>query len=146
MFSNSQVMVTVPCTSLDNCRNFYENTLGLTPAQTDAPAGGMVYEAGAGSQIYIYETQSTGGTATRFAFLTDDFDSDVQRLKSNNVTLQDYDLPEIQGTAADTMQMTKVEPGIFQDPQWGKACWFADPDGNVINLMENVSQAKRAAA
>lgn len=112
---------------------------------TDIP-GAVVYECAPGSQIYLYETTSSGGEATRLGFATTEFDNDVSRLRTSGVSLLDYDLPSVQEGAADTGMLAKSEPGIFVDPTFGKTCWFADPDGNIISVMEAPALQKRAVA
>lgn len=145
MLKDSQVMATIPCRNLENSRRFYEGVLGLEPYQADIP-GAVAYELRKGSFIYLYETAAGGGEATRLGFVSDDFDSEVRRLRDNGVSFEDYDLPEIQEGSSDTPALTKTEPGIFLDPVQGKNCWFKDPDGNILSLGEEKGLVKRAAA
>ena len=112
-----------PCSDLAAAREFYENTLGLEAVQ-ESP-GAIVYKSGS-SAVLVYPSAFAGtnqATAASWA-VGDDFDAIVQDLEAKGVSFEHYDdLP-------DTTRDGDVHViGEF------KAVWFKDPDGNILNLI-----------
>ena len=107
---------------LHRARDFYENTLGLAPVQEQP--GGILYKSG-NSVVLVYPSEYAGtnkATAAAWA-VGDDFDAIVEELRSKGVSFEHYDLP-------DTTREGDVH--IADD---FKAVWFKDPDGNILNLV-----------
>jgi len=108
---------------LQRARNFYEDTLGLEAVQEVPDA--ILYRSG-GSVVLVYLSEYAGtnkATAASWA-VGDDFDSIMQALRDKGVTFEHYDdLPE---TARDG------DVHVMGD---FKSVWFKDPDGNILNLV-----------
>lgn len=124
MLSNYTPIATVPTADLDRARGFYEGTLGLGGEVQDPAAGGVLYTCGA-SGFLLYPSQFAGtNQATTMAFQVDDggFDAEVARLRDAGVS---FDTFEAEG-------LTWVDGVAAMDG--GKAVWFRDPDGNIVNL------------
>src|SRR5438105_2756397 len=80
---------TLPASDLERARDFYESTLGFTPASV-AP-GGVFYEAGGGTRIFVYPSPSAGtNKATAVGFAVDDIEATVEELKGRGVTFEQY--------------------------------------------------------
>jgi catechol 2,3-dioxygenase-like lactoylglutathione lyase family enzyme len=123
MLGGKDAAATLAVSDLQRARDFYENTLGLTPVQE--PPGGILYKSG-NSVVLVYPSEYAGtnrATAASWAVGTD-FDGIVADLSAKGVAFEHYDdLP-------DTTREGDVHiAGEF------KAVWFKDPDGNILNLI-----------
>ena len=123
MLGSKEAAATLPVKDLERARDFYENTLGLTPAM-ETP-GAVLYRSG-NSMVLVYPSEYAGtnkATAASWA-VGDEFDSIVTALKEKGVAFEHYDdLPET------TREGDVHLMGDF------KAVWFKDPDGNILNLI-----------
>lgn len=105
-------------------RAFYEGVLGLTPT-TEGPDGSVIYAAGSGA-LMVYPSSFAGSnkaTAMTFQVPKERFDTEVAALREKDVTFQTFEMDGI--TWADGV-------ASFEDVY--HAVWFADPDGNIINV------------
>ena len=122
MLGDKDAAATLAVSDLQRARDFYENTLGLEAVQE--PPGAILYRSG-NSVVLVYPSEYAGtnkATAASWA-VGDDFDSIVQTLKEKGVAFEHYDLPET------TREGDVHLMGDF------KAVWFKDPDGNILNLI-----------
>ena len=122
MLAGKDAAATLAVSDLQRAREFYENTLGLTPVQE--PPGAILYKSG-NSVVLVYPSEFAGtnqATAASWA-VGDDFDAIVDELRSKGVSFEHYELP-------DTTRDGDVH--IAAD---FKAVWFKDPDGNILNLI-----------
>jgi len=122
MLGDKDAAATLAVSDLQRAREFYEDTLGLTPVQE--PPGAILYKSG-NSVVLVYPSEFAGtnqATAASWA-VGDDFDAIVDELRSKGVSFEHYELP-------DTTRDGDVH--IAAD---FKAVWFKDPDGNILNLI-----------
>ena len=122
MLADFTPIPTLAVADLEKARSFYEGVLHLTP-RDDVPEG-VVYSAGSGSFL-VYPSQFAGtnkATAMSFQVPASAFDAEVAALRSQGVAFLTFDLPE--GT---------WEDGVASFGE-GKAAWFEDPDGNILNI------------
>jgi catechol 2,3-dioxygenase-like lactoylglutathione lyase family enzyme len=126
MLSDHLAMPCLAVRDLDRARQFYEETLGFrvreVPGMDDAV--GVVYATKDGGML-VYPSEFAGtnkATAVSFSIPDDAFDAEVAALRDAGVTFQTFDLPS--GTWTD---------GVLVDGPM-RAAWFADPDGNVLNV------------
>ena len=87
--------------------------------------GRVVYRAGAGTMLSLYERPPSRAEHTAAFFVVDEFDQTIAELRERGLALQDYDLPHI-----------KTQDGVLVPPNAGRRAWFHDPDGNVLGLFE----------
>ncbi len=132
-----------PCLAvrdLARARRFYEDTLGFTeqelPGFGDDDEMGVFYGTKNGG-LLVYPSSFAGGTnkATSVSFQVDDggaFDQEVATLRGHGVEFQTFEIPS-GGTWDD---------GVLTDGPM-RSVWFADPDGNILNL-EAVRQTAMA--
>jgi catechol 2,3-dioxygenase-like lactoylglutathione lyase family enzyme len=126
MLSNQTPVPTLPVTDLTTARGFYEDTLGLT-AERESP-GGVTYPCGSGN-LFVYASGFAGtnkATAVTFDIPAVDFDGEVAELRAKGVDFMTFDMDGVDwndGVATMGAEM--------------KAVWFADPDGNILNLSAN---------
>jgi catechol 2,3-dioxygenase-like lactoylglutathione lyase family enzyme len=126
MLGDKNAAATLPVKDMDAARDFYENTLGLAQIE-DGPEDpdAVLYRSG-GSAVLVYRSSYAGtnqATAATWA-VGDDFDSLVEGLRGKGVTFEHYD--DLPGTTreGDVHLMGEL-----------KAVWFKDPDGNILNLV-----------
>lgn len=122
MLADHDPMTTLAVADLDRATQFYEGVLGFPREGT--PAEGVVYRAGAGSFL-VYPSAYAGtnrATALSFAVPAGEFDAEVAALRSAGVVFQTF---EAEGLTWDD--------GVGS---WGggRGVWFADPDGNILNV------------
>jgi catechol 2,3-dioxygenase-like lactoylglutathione lyase family enzyme len=126
MLGDKPAAATLAVKDMDTARDFYENTLGLTEMEggSDDPDA-VMYRSGP-SVVLVYKSSYAGtnqATAASWA-VGDDFDSIVEGLSGKGVTFEHYD--DLPGT---TREGDVHMLGDF------KAAWFKDPDGNILNLV-----------
>jgi catechol 2,3-dioxygenase-like lactoylglutathione lyase family enzyme len=123
MLGGKDAAATLAVSDLQRARDFYENTLGLTPVQE--PPGAILYKSG-NSVVLVYPSEYAGtnrATAASWA-VGDEFDAIVEDLRAKGVTFERYgDLPD-----------TKREGDVHIAGEF-RAVWFKDPDGNILNLI-----------
>jgi catechol 2,3-dioxygenase-like lactoylglutathione lyase family enzyme len=123
MLGDKTVAPTLAVSDTQAARDFYENTLGL--ARIEGPPDALMYKSG-NSIVLVYESQYAGtnkATAASWA-VGDEFDAIVQGLKEKGVVFEHYD--DLPGTTRD---------GDVHEMGDLKAVWFKDPDGNILNLI-----------
>jgi catechol 2,3-dioxygenase-like lactoylglutathione lyase family enzyme len=121
MLSQFTPVAALPTADLSTARGFYEGTLGFAPREV---MGGVAYECGDG-MVLVYESAYAGtnrATAVNFDVPQSVFDDEIGTLREKGVTftmfeLEGADWNEGVASAGDT-----------------KGVWFADPDGNIINV------------
>ena len=122
MLGAADSAATVAVKDLDEARGFYEGQLGLQPFFSDSEAVG--YRTG-GSALLVYRSEYAGSNqATAVTWIVgEQVEAIMDDLKSKGVTFEHYDLPE-----------TTREGDVHLMGEF-KAVWFKDPDGNILNLI-----------
>ncbi len=108
-------------------KKFYEETLGLKSMKGD-DKNGIMYKTG-DSSVFVYQSQFAGtNQATAAAWgVGNDLEAIISDLKAKGVTFEHYDnIPEV------TVQGDVHVMGDL------KAAWFKDPDGNILNLVNQM--------
>jgi catechol 2,3-dioxygenase-like lactoylglutathione lyase family enzyme len=125
MLSDAQVVPYIPVTDLARARTFYEETVGLKVKE--AYAGGVIYECGQGSWLFMYPTPNAGTSkASQLFWNVTDVAAEVANLKSRGVVFEQYDDP----------RMNMVD-GI-STAGGAKTAWFKDPDGNTLAISQRL--------
>lgn len=123
MLSDHASMPVLAVTDMERARAFYEGTLGFTSAG-EVPDGVVYSTSNGGFLVYPSAYAGTNkATAISFQLPTDAFDAEVAALRGAGIEFQTFDLPG-EVTWAD---------GVLSDGNM-RAAWFADPDGNVLNV------------
>lgn len=124
MLGNYTPTPTLGVSDLARAREFYEGVLGLTP-QGDPPEG-VMYAAGSAA-LFVYPSSFAGtNKATAVSWMVDAeaFDAEVAALRDKGVEFQTFDAPGM-----------TWEDGVAIMPEgMGRGVWFADPDGNILNI------------
>ena len=66
MLKQSRIVPYIPVADVARARKFYEDTIGLTPRETYA--GGVIYECGSGSWVFMYPSPGAGRSKASTAF------------------------------------------------------------------------------
>jgi len=122
MLGSSKLLATIPAVDIQRAEEFYTRVLGLSVAGKPLE-GVLILEAGAGSQIMIYEREATKAEHTAATFLVNDLERVVKDLTAKGVQFEQYDFDEYQTDELGLAQMGSV-----------KMAWLKDPEGNVLGL------------
>ena len=126
MLKNAQIVPYIPVADVARARRFYEGKVGLKPKEEYA--GGVIYECGSGSWVFVYPSAGAGTSKASTAFwAVKDVAAEVAELKARGVVFEEYDMPGI-----------KLENSIAS--AWGaKTAWFKDSEGNILAVSQRVS-------
>ena len=125
MLKNHPIVPYIPAADVARARRFYEQQIGLTAREE--VAGGVVYECGHGSWIFLYPSGGAGTSQASQAFWqVDDLAAEVADLRKRGVVFEEYDLPGL-----------KTVNGIATGGGT-KAAWFKDTEGNIMALIQAV--------
>ncbi len=124
MLGDNEVVAVVAVKDMDEAAKFYGETLGLSVGM-ESP-GGILYKSGK-SGIFVYPSEFAGtNKATAAAWNVEDVAGVVEQLKSKGVSFEHYDIPG-----------AKLDGDVHVMGEM-KAAWFADPDGNLLNIVNQV--------
>ena len=122
MLGSKEAAATLPVRDLEAARDFYENTLGLTPVMETS--GAVLYRSG-NSMVLVYPSEYAGtnqATAASWG-AGDDFEAVVESLRAKGVTFEHYDdLPDT------------TREGDVHVSEGFRGVWFKDPDGNILSV------------
>src|SRR6266704_644856 len=84
----------IPVSDVARARRFYEQKVGLKPKEEYA--GGVIYECGKGSWVFMYPSAGAGTSKASTAFWSvEDVAAEVRDLKARGVVFEEYDPPGI---------------------------------------------------
>jgi catechol 2,3-dioxygenase-like lactoylglutathione lyase family enzyme len=125
MLGDNDVCAAVAVKDMAAATKFYGETLGLK-ATMESP-GGTFFKSG-NSGVFVYPSPSAGtNKATYAAWSVEDVEGMVEALKAKGVTFEQYD----------DMPGVKREGDIHVMREM-KAAWFKDPDGNILNIVNQM--------
>ena len=120
MLGGAPVVANVPVVDLQRARSFYTDKLGLKEIMSDP--GGVYFEAGQGSKLFLYQRgEPTKAEHTVASFKVDDVLSAVNGLKAKGVKFESYDLGEIKTDSNSIAHLGDLQ-----------ASWFKDTEGNIL--------------
>ena len=126
MLKNAQIVPYIPVADVARARKFYEGKVGLTPKEEYA--GGVIYECGSGSWVFVYPSAGAGTSKASTAFwVVKDVAAEVAELKARGVVFEEYDMTGI-----------KMEDSIAS-AGGAKTAWFKDSEGNILAVSQRVS-------
>ena len=126
MLGDKTAVATIAVKDMDAAKKFYEGTLGLTQEGSEDPSGTM-YKSG-DSHVFVYPSQFAGSNkATACSWgVGEDIEGVVKALKDKGVKFEQYD--DLPGTREGDIHIIDKM----------KAAWFKDPDGNILNLVNQM--------
>ncbi len=127
MLANACIHPTLPVADMDRARKFYEEKLGLKAVRVDPPpAAGVMYEAGEGTDLYIYQRAATKAEHTVATFEVDDAEKEIKELQAKGVVFQDIEIPDMGIKTVDGVAtMGNLKGG-----------WFTDTEGNILGVIQ----------
>lgn len=127
VLADKPISPTIPVTDLKRSREFYEKTLGLSVLRE--AAGGILFQAGKNTSLYIYKRGPSTADHTLASFLVEDVEAMVDKMVQKGIVFEQYDFPGLKTN----------EKGIAVSEEEGeKGAWFKDPDGNILAIAEEV--------
>ena len=122
MLGSSKLLATIPAVDIKRAEEFYTRVLGLSVA-VRPQEGVLILEAGAGSQIMIYEREATKAEHTVATFEVKDLERVVVDLTAKGVQFEQYDFDDFK---TDQRGIAKMEGA--------RMAWLKDPEGNILAL------------
>lgn len=125
MLGNSNASANLAVRDLEQARVFYQETLGLTPVSKEGEEL-IVFRSG-DTVLNVYRSQFAGtnqATAVTWA-VGDRVDEIARALKDKGVPFEHYDFPDMQRDG---------DVHVHGDL---RVAWFKDPDGNILNLVND---------
>ena len=128
MLGTRNAVANLAVSDLDRARDFYTDTLGLEEVGEEGDE--LVVLKSGDSRINIYRSRYAGtNEATAVTWAVDDIDAEVRALKGKGIMFEHYDMP---GLALE---------GDVHVGDHMKVAWFKDPDGNILNIVEEAEAA-----
>jgi predicted enzyme related to lactoylglutathione lyase len=125
MLNKAIAMASLPAEDIKRAIKFYTEQLGLKKV-SEPFEGGVIFEAGGGSQVFMYQRARTKAEHTVLNFMVESVESTVKELTAKGVKFEHYDFP---GLKTDANGIAVVEGQ--------KAAWFTDPEGNIVAIEES---------
>ena len=122
MLGHKDASTNIAVKNLAIAKKFYIDTLGLTEIGSEDEE--LIVLKSGNTTIYVYQSQYAGtNQATAVTWVVgENIDEVVQELKTNGVTFEHYDMPDM---------TLEGDIHIFGNM---KVAWFKDPDGNILNI------------
>jgi predicted enzyme related to lactoylglutathione lyase len=125
MLKDAPIIPYIPVSDVARARKFYEEKVGLKIKELYA--GGVVYECGQNSWVFMYPTPNAGTSKASTAFWSvEDVAAEVRELKARGVVFEDYDYPGL-----------KTEDSVATGGG-AKTAWFKDPEGNILAISQRI--------
>ena len=115
----------IPVSDVARASRFYEQKVGLKPKEEYA--GGVIYECGKGSWVFMYPSAGAGTSKASTAFWSvEDVAAEVRELKARGVVFEEYDMHGIK-----TVNSIATAGGA-------KTAWFKDSEGNILAISQRL--------
>jgi catechol 2,3-dioxygenase-like lactoylglutathione lyase family enzyme len=123
MLGNRNAVANIAVKNLDTAKKFYEGTLGLTPVHAEGDEV-IVFRSGE-TMLNVYRSQYAGtNQATAVTFpVGRDIEDIARQLRAKGVRFENYDMPGM------------THEGVLHVHGDMKVAWFKDPDGNILNII-----------
>ena len=123
MLKDARIVPYIPVANVARARKFYEEKIGLVAKEEYA--GGVIYECGDGSWVFMYPSAGAGTSRASTAFwAVDDVVAEVAALRKKGVVFEEYDMPGL-----------KTVNGIATGGG-AKTAWFKDTEGNILAISQ----------
>lgn len=126
MLRDAPASAFLPAVDVERAAAFYAEKLGLRRADSPTIGHEVVFEAGVGTLLYVYEwPPGTTASHTVAGWSVDDIEAAVEELRQRGVEFEQYDRP---GLKSDELGIVELDEG--------KTAWFKDTEGNLLMLAE----------
>jgi catechol-2,3-dioxygenase len=124
MLKDLDLIAVLPARDMDRAKEFYRSKLGLEPSEL-LDDENLIYSCGNNTLFLLYQTDNAGTAKnTQMGWASANIEKDVEDLRGRGITFEEYDFPGL-----------KTENGIATTNA-GKAAWFTDSEGNILNLFQ----------
>jgi catechol 2,3-dioxygenase-like lactoylglutathione lyase family enzyme len=124
MLKERDIIAVLPAKDIGRAQGFYRDVLGLEPSEV-LDDENVIYRCGNGTSFLLYLTDNAGTAKnTQMGWGSDNLEKDVEDLRGRGLVFEEYDFPGL-----------KTENGIATTTA-GKAAWFLDSEGNILNLFQ----------
>lgn len=123
MLREFPVVASMPAVDIERARRFYAEKLGLKRVDLPVPDGAL-FEAGKGSQLYLYQRGPTKADHTAATFTVDNIEQVVDDLSARGVVFEQYNMGELK---TDARGIATLGPS--------KSAWFKDSEGNILGIV-----------
>ena len=125
MLKDAPIVPYIPVSEMARARKFYEEKVGLKPREEYA--GGVIYECGKGSWVFMYPSAGAGTSKASTAFwAVKNVEAEVADLKARGVVFEEYDMPNLK-----TVNSIAIGGGA-------KTAWFKDSEGNILAVSQRL--------
>ncbi|HYN46808.1 MAG TPA: VOC family protein [Allosphingosinicella sp.] len=123
MLGSRNAVANLAVRDLGRAKEFYTATLGLI--EVDNEGDELVVLKSGDSVLNVYRSEYAGtNEATAVTWGVDDIDAEVAALRGKGIFFEHYDMPGL------TLEGDVHVGGGM------KVAWFKDPDGNILNIVE----------
>ena len=122
MLDKALAMATIPAENLERAKKFYQDQLGLK--LVNSAEGIATFEAGSGTNVFIYERARTKAEHTAITFMVKDVKGVMKDLTAKGVKFEHYDMPNFKTD----------EMGIADMGDGNPIAWLTDPEGNILAI------------
>ena len=128
----TDVATRIPVQDLERARRFYEEKLGLTPAE--ARPGGLRYRCGHGWFALFVSTGKASGDHTQMGLEVADLEATVAELRGRGVVFEEYDLPNMKTVNG----IVEVAGNYPSKGTAERGAWFRDSEGNLLAIGQSI--------
>jgi predicted enzyme related to lactoylglutathione lyase len=126
MLKDAAIVPYIPAADMGRARKFYEEKIGLKAKEEYA--GGVIYECGNGSWVFMYPSPGAGSSkASTLFWSVKDVAAEVAELKARGVVFEEYNYPGM-----------KMENSVMT-AGGAKTAWFKDSEGNILGVSQRIS-------
>lgn len=123
MFSSTKAFSSFSVKNLEQAKEFYSNTLGITVK--DDPMGFIELHVAGNQPVILYPKENhEPATFTVLNFVVDDIDKAVDALIENGITFEQYS------------ELHTDAKGISRNENSTQIAWFKDPAGNILSVLQ----------
>jgi predicted enzyme related to lactoylglutathione lyase len=124
MATNLRIVPVLPASDVGRAKQFFQEKFGCKLLQ-DTSEPGVALDC-QGNGLYIYKSTPGKAEHTLAAFIVDDLESEMSRLRGKGIKFEEYDIP--------SMGLKTVNGvAIMGD---SKGAWFKDSEGNILGLTQ----------
>jgi catechol 2,3-dioxygenase-like lactoylglutathione lyase family enzyme len=126
MLANSPVSATLQCRrrNLAATARFYSTKLELKRIAGSPREGFLMYRAGKGTQLLLFESDARKSEDTGATFEVANLAREMAALRRRGVEFMEYDLPGVKTVDG----VARMGPHAM--------CWIRDPDGNIVGMKQ----------
>jgi len=123
MLGQINAVANVAVRDLGRARAFYEKTLGLSEVEHMGDEVSVLKSGDTVINVYRSDYAGTNKATSVTWAVGDRIDGLVNELRSKGVAFEHYDMPDVR---------LEGDVHVFGDL---RVAWFKDPDGNILNLI-----------